>query len=562
MVDNTGPGWIRGAFPSLAQGGRISLPFAGKNYDFVVNYFGGTGNDLVLQWADNTIASWGSNGFGQLGDGTTERRLVPVAVGGSGSPGSKSVMAVAGGYLHSLALLSDGSVLAWGHNSFGQLGNGLTSNETVPMAVESSGALAGRTVVAIAAGAFHNLALCSDGGMVAWGYNNHGQLGDGTRVTRRVPVAVPQVGALAGKRVVALAAGAYQSFALCEDGTVAAWGYNDEGQLGDGGTVSALIPVAVKADGVLAGRRIISLAAGQYHTLGLCADGGVVSWGYNARGQLGDSSTADSLLPVDLRTRGVLAGRLVKAVAAGSYHSVALCSDGTLAVWGYNHRGQLGTEVAPHSAEPTAILADSAVVSSLGGGANHNLMLLASGQAMAWGDNTSGQLGDGTMVNRAAAVDADFGGWDGDPGVMFISGGSAALHSLAVIAREGSAAASAVTGTVVPGDDLGDPDGDRIPNLLEYAFGLNPLADSSGKLPQARIENGELVIHFAQPSGVSGVTYGAEWSESMQEGSWLPVADSGESGEHRFAVPVSNGRRAFIRLKVTKNGLLELPEFP
>ena len=191
--------------------------------------------------------------------------------------------------------------------------------------------------------------------MAAWGYNNYGQLGTGDKVTSRVPVLVNPVGALAGKQVVAVAAAAYHSFALCADGTLAAWGYNDEGELGDGTTANSLVPVAVDRTGALAGKRIASLAAGQYHTLALCTDGTLVAWGYNNRGQLGNNSTVSSKVPVAIGSFGALAGKTVVAIRASGAHSLALCADGTLAAWGWNHNGQLGVTGITQSPLPVAV---------------------------------------------------------------------------------------------------------------------------------------------------------------------------------------------------------------
>ena len=243
MVNNRGLGFIHGTFGNLTQGQRIGLTFNGKTYDFVANYFGGTGNDLVLQWADTQVMAWGSNSYGQLGDATTTRRLVPTASEDSGVLAGRTVVALGGGYLHSLALCADGTLATWGYNAYGQLGNHSTVPSSVPVAVDRSGVLAGKTVIAIAAGPFHNLALCSDGTVAAWGYNNYGQLGTGTKTSSQVPVWVTPAGALANKQVVAVAAGAYSSFALCADGTLTAWGYNDEGELGDGTKTSSSVPV-------------------------------------------------------------------------------------------------------------------------------------------------------------------------------------------------------------------------------------------------------------------------------------------------------------------------------
>ena len=176
-----------------------------------------------------TLSAWGNNYFGQLGDGTYgNNRTTPVEV--SDLHGAQ-VKTLAGGQGHTLALKSDGTVLAWGYNRDGELGDGTNEDSPTPVRVKDfhdpTGNLSG--VQAIAAGSSHSLALKDDGTVWAWGYNFDGQLGDGTKANSPKPV---RVGKLGG--VEAIAAGAFFSLALKEDGTVWAWGANDEGQLGNG----------------------------------------------------------------------------------------------------------------------------------------------------------------------------------------------------------------------------------------------------------------------------------------------------------------------------------------
>jgi alpha-tubulin suppressor-like RCC1 family protein len=541
MVNNTGLGFIYGRFGNLAQGQRVSLRFDGRNYDFIANYHGGTGNDLVLQWATTELLAWGGNGFGQLGDDTTTRRLVPTPVNEAGVLANKSVLAVAGGYLHSLALCADGTLAAWGYNVYGQLGNNGSATSLIPAAVDQAGALAGKTVVAIAAGPFHNLALCEDGTVVSWGYNNHGQLGDGTKVTRRAPVVVARVGALASMQVVAVAAGAYQSFALGADGTVAAWGYNDEGELGDGTTNGSLVPVAVDHSGALAGKQVASLAVGQYHTVALCTDATLVAWGYNNRGQLGNASTTDVASPVAIGAQGALAGRTPVGISAGSYHSLARCADGTVVAWGANNRGQLGVAVPAQSALPLAVdvtgVASGGGIAGLATGGNHSLLRLADGRLAAWGENTNGQLGDDSLLSSALPTEVT--ALTGR--IMAVASGAAALHNLALQAMP---MVQGVTRTVTAADLTGA-------DLIGYAFQLDPSRPGGAQLPEGRMVEDEYVIRFTQPARVADVVYGAEWSATMQPGSWQEVPDTGSSGEHRFAIPVTGASQGFIRLKVS-----------
>jgi alpha-tubulin suppressor-like RCC1 family protein len=353
----------------------------------VANYYGGSGNDLVLHWAGTLVMTWGYNGYGQLGNDSTRNSIEPIPALSSGVLAGKTVIAVSAGDYHSLALCSDGTLAAWGDNYWGQLGNNRTDISRVPVAVNTAGTvLAGKTVIAVSAGASHSLALCSDGTLAAWGYNNFGQLGNSSKVNSRVPVGVNTAGTvLAGKTVIAVSAGAIHSLALCSDGTLAAWGDNYAGQLGNDSTVNSLVPVSVTtADTVLAGKTVIAVSAGFVHNLALCSDGTLAAWGANFWGQLGNNRTDISRVPVAVNTPGtVLAGKTVIAVSAGRNHNLALCSDGTLAAWGYNNFGQLGNSIPNYSLVPVAVTTASLapgerfVAIAQGHSADHRLGLVA-----------------------------------------------------------------------------------------------------------------------------------------------------------------------------------------
>ena len=286
-----------------------------------------------LALLDNgTVRAWGYNGYGELGDGTATTSYAPVEV-----QGLQGVTAVSAGEFHSLALLSSGNVMAWGGNNDGQLGDGSTANSDVPVEV---GGLSGATAISAGGcGRFaegHSLALLSNGTVMAWGDNEYGQLGDGSTANSDVPVEVSGL-----KEVVAVSAGEFFSLALLKDGTVLAWGRNDLGQLGDGGTQESDVPVVVQQ---LSGATAISAGgcAGspEGHSLALLGNGTVKSWGYNAYGQLGDGNAINSDVPVEVSG---LTG--VTAIAAGGSHSLALRETGTVAAWGGNYSGQLGSDI-------------------------------------------------------------------------------------------------------------------------------------------------------------------------------------------------------------------------
>ncbi|MCX6878707.1 MAG: cadherin-like beta sandwich domain-containing protein [Verrucomicrobia bacterium] len=393
VVKNTGPGFIQGSFDNLAQGQIVGLTYQGIPYRYVANYYGGTGNDLVLQWANTRPVSWGDNSYGQLGNNTFTQSSIPVAVSTAGVLAGKTVVAVAAGYYHSLALCSDGTVAAWGYNNWGQLGNASTTQSSNhPLAVNTAGVLSGKPVVAVAAGGYHSLALCSDGTVAAWGFNSNGQLGNNSTTNSLVPVAVNTAGVLSGKTVVAIAAGgsfaSSHSLALCSDGTLTSWGDNNYGQLGNNSNVQSKVPVAVSTAGVLADKTVVAVAAsgayGSAHSLALCSNGTLAAWGYNAYGQLGNGSVTDSPVPVAVNAAGVLSGKMVIAVAAGYNLSLALCSDGTLASWGDNGYGQLGNNTTTESAVPVAVsmatlaVGERFVTGVSGVYAQHSLAIVAS----------------------------------------------------------------------------------------------------------------------------------------------------------------------------------------
>jgi hypothetical protein len=245
------------------------------------------------------------------------------------------VVAVAAGSSHSLALSTTGQVYAWGSNFFGQLGNGTTTDADLPVAVDLP---AGVRITAIAAGGDHSLALTTTGQVYAWGANTDGQLGDGTTTDADVPVAVP---APEGVVITAIAAGTGHSLALSTAGTAYAWGFNASGQLGNGTTTDSTTMGAVSMPD---GATFSSIAAGSSHSLALTTTGQVYAWGSNVFGQL-DSALVGSL-PVDstvpAQPLGLPPLTAFVAVAAGLNSSYALTSAGVAWVWGGNAYGQLG----------------------------------------------------------------------------------------------------------------------------------------------------------------------------------------------------------------------------
>jgi alpha-tubulin suppressor-like RCC1 family protein len=276
---------------------------------------------------DGTVWAWGSNSNGQLGNGPGPDSNTPVQVGGL-----SGMTAIAAGYKFTVALKNDGTVWTWGYNNHGQLGNNSTTDSSVPVQVSGTSGLS--SVIAVAAGYDHTVALMnSSGGIIwTWGDNGNGELGIGTTTDSYIPVQVPGLA-----NIMAIAAGNLFTVALRNDAlnsSVWIWGYNNVGQLGDGSTADVWSPVEVSG---MNGAGAIGIAAGYDHAVVVKTDGTVWTWGGNGNGQLGNGTTTPTVTPVQV---SAMSG--VEAVAAGVYDTVALKINNTVWTWGYNLYGQLG----------------------------------------------------------------------------------------------------------------------------------------------------------------------------------------------------------------------------
>jgi alpha-tubulin suppressor-like RCC1 family protein len=336
--------------------------------------------------ASGGVRCWGSGFSGQLGTGTSSE-TTPADVTGL----SSGVLAIGVGYGSSCALLSTGGVRCWGTNSYGQLGNG--SLVEPPGPVNVTGLSSG--VIGVASGGGHSCALLSAGGVKCWGYNANGQVGDGSTTQRTTPVDVS--GLASG--VSAIAVGGMHSCALLTTGAVRCWGANAYGQLGDGTTTQRVTSVAVS--GLSSG--VSAITAGTYYTCALLGTGAVKCWGYNGSGQLGDNSITQRLTPVDVV--GLSSG--VMAVAAGLEHACAVLSSGAAKCWGYNEYGQLGDGTAITRLVPVDVLGISSGATQISAGDRHSCARLATGTLKCWGENTLAQLGNGSTADRPTPVSVD-----------------------------------------------------------------------------------------------------------------------------------------------------------
>jgi alpha-tubulin suppressor-like RCC1 family protein len=351
------------------------------------------------------LRAWGSGSAGQLGDGAFDTQNAPVAVQRLGD----DVVAVAGGMYHTVALKADGTVWAWGLNGNGRLGIG---DPSIPFSATPMQVVDLSDIVSIAAGSYHAMALKADGTVWAWGYNGSGQLGTGTYVDQSRPRQVNLPVGVAG-----IAAGGSHSVALLVDRSVMTWGDNTFGQLGLGVDPAVLptsaVPTLIAA--TLLPRQIVAIAAGNFHSLAVNSRQ-VVAWGYNGQGQLGDGSLTNRSRPVVVP---VLANENTVAIAAGGMHSVARLADGTVRTWGDNAWGQLGVFGISNSLSP--VNPGLETVAAIAGGGYHSAAIRSDGTIWSWGRDGEGQLGDGPayssgfgpVITTTQAVSVGAGTWTG-----------------------------------------------------------------------------------------------------------------------------------------------------
>lgn len=334
------------------------------------------------------VKCWGANESGQLGNGTTTDSSTPVDVSGL----SRGVVAIAAGGHHTCAITGKGGVKCWGSNAEGQLGNGIGFDSNIPVGVK--GLESG--VTAIAAGAGWVCALTSAGGVKCWGADNYGQLGNGKTIETSTPVDVS--GLASG--VSAISANSLHACALTTAGRVKCWG-STEGT-GAPRKTDSNVPVDVLGLGL----GVTAITAGGLHACATTSGGSVECWGTNGEGELGNGSKTDSDRPAQVS--GLTKG--VAALAVGSTddflpsHTCALTTEGGVTCWGPNRDGQLGNGSTKDSSRPVEVSGLSGGITAVAVGGRHACAITGAQRLKCWGDNSKGQLGNGSSSNSASPV--------------------------------------------------------------------------------------------------------------------------------------------------------------
>jgi alpha-tubulin suppressor-like RCC1 family protein len=279
------------------------------------------------------------------------------------------------------------SVTAWGLNNFGQLGNGMTTNTSKAVFVQFPAPARFTTVRT----GVTSLALTTTGRVYGWGNNTYGQIGDGSTVSRLEPV---RATALGGVKVTALRGGGSSTLALTSTGKVLAWGRNGDGELGDGTTTGSPDPVQVK---IPKGVTVTAIAAGYASGMALTKSGRVLTWGLNADGQLGDGTTKERHTP---RYVKLPPHTKITSIAAGLAAGYAVTSSGRLLAWGNNQTGGLGDGTTNRRLKPVQVhLPRGVKVAAAAAGTLHALALTTTGRVLAWGFDPFGQIGNAPAIN-------------------------------------------------------------------------------------------------------------------------------------------------------------------
>ncbi len=419
------------AIGGRGEGGDPSSPspLASRAAVVVGPRLSGGGEATCVVRPTGQLVCWGANAFAELGAGVRAPYLEPVEAAGFGS----GVLGVSTGGAHTCAITSGGGVQCWGSNGYGQLGDGTTLDSVVPVEVIGLGA----GVAAISVGGEHTCALTGAGGVRCWGLNANGQLGDGTRIDRATPVEV--TGLSAG--VAALSAGVRHTCAVTTSGALKCWGDNFAGQLGDGmipideqsfieegqGPDLADGSRVSPTDVVGLGSGVAAVSAGYHHTCAVTTAGGVKCWGDSQWGALGVglpprydiegrllAGVGSSGVPLDVVG---LASPMVGVTVGSIGYTCAWSAVGDVSCWGSNMSGQLGQGSVPEmdgygvvrsgiaeSGVPLPVVNLGMRAIAVGAGSRHACALSAEGEVRCWGANGSGELGGVESATLASGV--------------------------------------------------------------------------------------------------------------------------------------------------------------
>lgn len=342
------------------------------------------------------IYSWGSSFYGQVGNGMVGFATTPVDVSQSGALAGRPVATVSAGWAHTCALDTKGRAYCWGDNYYGQLGTGSFVGSNAPTLVDTSGVLDGKVLTDISAGLDFTCAVDDEGHAYCWGDGVKGQLGNDTSGNSPVPVPVDATGVLSGRTLTAIASGSTATCTIDAGGRAYCWGEGTSGQLGNGESRNSPTPVAVDTTGALGGIALSHVAAGGSGAMCALGNKAAFCWGANGLGQLGNGTQTNAAVPVAVDVTGL--DPLVD-ISMGSYHSCVLEESGHAYCWGANSYGQLGRGNNTSSLVPVAVdMSAPSAFTAIGAGTDHTCAISSAQRTYCWGNGAQGRLGDDSTI--------------------------------------------------------------------------------------------------------------------------------------------------------------------
>ena len=337
--------------------------------------------------SDGTLWAWGKNSFGELGDNSTSNKSVPTQIGTD-----NNWLEVAAGTDHSVAIKTNGTLWAWGRNTYGQVGDGTTIQRRTPTQISTA-----TDWQSISAGTSHTLAIKTDGTLWAWGRNHYGQLGNNANNNINTPT---QIGTESNWR--SIHAGSNHNLATKNNGTLWAWGRNDFGQLGDNTSATRKAPVQIGNSSNWS-----QISAGGNHNLAIRTNGSLWSWGANTYGQVGDNTVVIKFTPTLISSAIDW-----KSITAGGSHSLAIKNDGSLYSWGQNTFGQLGNVGSSINNRIPFLVGKQKNWKRMFAGFDHTLALQSDNSLIGFGGNSHGQVGNNSAVSSINHVNVGIGSFN------------------------------------------------------------------------------------------------------------------------------------------------------
>ena len=386
-------------------------PLKGKN---IVDIYS-LGGRIIAKDSKGNLYTWGYNYNGRLGNGTTTNSSMPICISDiEGSPlKEKNVVDVYEKDLTVIVKDSNGKLYSWGENYSGQLGNGTTENSSMPVCISDieGSPLNGKDIVDVYADYSTMIVKDSDGKLYSWGYNGYGQLGDGKTTDSSMPICISNIenSPLKGKNIVDVHNYGSTIIAKDSNGKLYTWGYNTSGQLGNGTTTNSSMPICINdiENSPLKGKNIVDVHNSSSTIIAKDSSGKLYTWGWNNFGQLGNETTENSSMPIcisDIENSPLNGNEVVEIY---DYYGYIMVKDdnGKLYSWGWNNYGQLGNGTTANSSMPVCIsnienspLKEKKIV-NIYTGDDTIIAKDSDGKLYSWGSNDAGQLGDGTRNN-------------------------------------------------------------------------------------------------------------------------------------------------------------------